>query len=105
MTLLQLSALVGLLLPTVVAVVNQPRWPSWGRALATVIVCLVAGAVAAAATGGLTGKTWAEAAGVVFAAALGVYHAWWKPSGIIDAIERATALPGPAAPPAGGGDQ
>lgn len=92
MNLVELSALVGALLPTVVAVVNQPRWPAWGRALATALVCVVAGFVAALSAGDLTGKTWLESAGVVFAAALVAYHAYWKPSGITTAIEQKTAL-------------
>jgi len=92
MSLVELSALIGALLPTVVAVVNQPRWPAWARAIATVLVCVAAGAASAAAAGELTGKTWLEAAGVVFAAALTTYHAWWKPSGITNAIEDATSV-------------
>jgi VIT1/CCC1 family predicted Fe2+/Mn2+ transporter len=94
MSLIELSALVGVFLPTLVAIVNQPRWPSWVRAVATAAVCIVAGGVTAAASGELTGKRWFEAAVVVFGAALATYHAWWKPSGITNAIEKATAVGG-----------
>ena len=92
MALVQWSALVGALLPTVVALINQPRWPSWARAIMTALTCAAAGAVTAAAAGEFTGRTWLESAGVVFAAALATYHAWWKPSGVTGAIEKATAI-------------
>jgi len=91
-SLVELSALIGAFLPTLVAIVNQPRWPSWARAAATVLLCIAVGAVTAAASGELTGKRWFESAGIVFAAALATYHAWWRPSGITTAIERATAV-------------
>jgi hypothetical protein len=92
MSLVELSALVGTLMPMLVAVINQPKWPSWLRAVATAGLCIVAGGITAAASDGLTGKTWLQGAGIVFAAALAAYHAWWKPSGIAPAIEKATAL-------------
>lgn len=92
MSLVELSAVIGSLLPMAVAVVNQPRWPAWGRAAATAVLCVVAGGVSAAAAGELTGKSWLQAAGVVFAAALLTYHAWWKPSGITSTIEQKTAI-------------
>lgn len=92
MGLVEWSALVGSLMPSVVAVINQPSWPSWLRAVATAVVCIVAGVLTAASTGGLSGASLTQAIGVVFGAALATYHAWWKRSGITDAIEKHTAL-------------
>jgi len=97
MSLELISILIGAGMPTVIAVINQPSWPAWARAVATLLVCAVVGGITAAVQGDLTGKRWTEAAALIFAAALGTYHAWWKRSGITDAIEKATVLPTKAA--------
>jgi hypothetical protein len=85
------SALLGTLLPPVVAVVNQAHWPSWLKGMVAVIVSIVTGAITAAGTGQLTGKTWVQATLIVAGATFTAYHFWWRPTGISDAIERATS--------------
>lgn len=89
------SAIVGFVLPPLVAFVNQATWPGWARALVALAACIGAGAGTAAFDGSLTGQRWATAVLVVLTAALGFYTTFWKPSKIAPAIEQATTLSSP----------
>lgn len=104
MTLVEVSALVGMVMPALVAVVNQPWWKPWQRALVPVVASLIAGAVTSAASGQFDGKGFPAAAAITFGSALATYKAWWKPSDIAAMIERFTTVsrssPAPAAPDA-----
>lgn len=86
------TLLVGAGMPPLVALVNQPRWPSWKRAIVSVVACLVAAGVTLWLGGGLRGASVVRGVLLVLVAALGSYHSWWKPSGIAPALERATAI-------------
>lgn len=86
------SLLVGTLLPMLVAVVQQPRWPNWLRAVVTVLVSLVVGAVTTYLEGGLTLDDWVGASLTILVAALATWRNFWKPVGVTDAIERRTAF-------------
>ncbi|MCZ7478923.1 hypothetical protein [Micromonospora sp. WMMC273] len=90
------SLIVGFGMPPIVAVVNQPRWPGWVRALITILVCVAAGAITAYLDGSLTDRRWTTAALIVGVAAIGSYRAFWRPSGIAPAIEQTSS---PATPP------
>lgn len=87
--------LVGVFLPLLVAVVQQPHWtPSvrwavgWGCAI-------VAGALTCLANGTLgDGATVLRTCAVVLVAAQAA-HAGWKSSGAVPAIEEATSPPRP----------
>jgi hypothetical protein len=93
------SALVGFLLPPVVAVANRPTWPSWARAGVTVAGCVLAALGTAWLNGTFDGGDLTRSALVVGFAAFGTYRAFWHPSGIAPAIEKATS---PAPPPSAG---
>lgn len=84
------SFVVGALLPALVALVNRSHWPAAAKGVVVIASSLLAGAVTAWATGDLNGKTFAQSAAVIAAAAVAAYHAWWKPTGIAPAIEQAT---------------
>lgn len=86
-----LNGLIGPFLPPLIAVINQPQWPRWGRSLATVGVCAVVGTITAAAGGDLLGLSWPAAVLACASAAITSYHAWWKRSDITVAVERATS--------------
>lgn len=86
------SLLVGTLLPLVVSVVQQPRWPDWLRALVTVAICIAVGAGTAFLEGNLTGRTWLSSALVVLVAALATYKGFWKQTGVTDKIESQTSF-------------
>jgi hypothetical protein len=85
-----LSAIVGALLPALVATINRSRWPAWAKGLVMLGSSVAVGAATAALTGDLTGKTWAQSALIVGGAATAAYRLWWHPTGIGSMIERAT---------------
>lgn len=84
------AGIVGFVAPAAVAVIVRGAWPSWARALATLAVCVIGGAVTAALTGNLDGVAPARAVLIVLGAALAFYRLWWHPSKIAPAIEQAT---------------
>lgn len=90
------SLVVGTLLPMLVAVIQQPRWPDWFRAIVTVVVCLLVGAVTAYLEGGLNLQDWVSSALVILVAALATFRGFWKPTGVADSIESATSPGGVA---------
>lgn len=94
MSLEMLSALVGALLPMLVAVVNRSHWPAWGKGVVVLASSVVAGGVTAWWSGQLTGLRWTESALIIAGAAVVAYRHFWQPTGIAPAIEAATT-PGP----------
>lgn len=90
MTLETLSALVGSLLPMLVAVVNRSHWAPAVKGLVVVASSIVAGGVTAWINGSLTGLRWTESALIVAGSAVAAYKLWWQPTGIGPAIEKAT---------------
>ena len=90
--LAMLNALIGPFLPPLIAVVNQPKWPTWARSLAMLAVCAATGTLTTALNGDLTGLDLPAAVLACAAGAVSSYHVWWKPrSGITDAVEHATS--------------
>jgi uncharacterized membrane-anchored protein len=85
-----LSALVGSLLPMLVAVVNRSHWAPSVKGLVVVASSIVAGLVTAWLNGQLTGLRWTESALIIAGAAVVAYKHFWQPTGIAPAIERAT---------------
>lgn len=84
------SLVVGFALPPLIAFISSARWPSWARALAAVVVCLIGGGVTAAVSGYYTGVPVLRAVMVTLVAALAFYRIFWRPSGIAPWIERQT---------------
>jgi amino acid transporter len=93
MTVLEMwSLLLGSLLPLLLAVVQQPKWPQWLRVLVTVVICVVVGLGNVYFNGSLLHTTSiVEAILLVLVAALSTYHGLWKPSGIAPKLESATS--------------
>lgn len=87
--------LVGVLLPPVIAIVQQPRWPSGLRALMTVVACAIVGGV----------TSWLEQGELdfngdllgsilrVMIAAWASYLAFWKTTGVAPALELWSSRP------------
>ena len=97
--LIQLSALVGTLLPLLVAVVQRAHWPGWLRTAIGVVAIIVASVITAASQHKLNLNDWAASALTVFLLTKTTYLAVWKPSGVAPWIEAATSPSAPAAPP------
>lgn len=83
------SALVGALLPALVALVNREHWPAWAKGLTAVASSAVAGGVTAWLSGDLTGATWLQSTLIVAGATLASYRLWWHPTGVAATIEQA----------------
>lgn len=89
------SGIAGFAAPLLVAVINQPRWSPFVRALLTVAFCVGVAALTAAIEGRLTGARWTTATLTVLAAAVASYQTLWK--NVAPQIEAATS---PGTPPA-----
>lgn len=92
MTVETWSAMVGVLLPALVAVVNREDWKSWVKALIALGSSVLAGTVTALLSGHFTGASWLMSIGIVFGSSQIIYQTWWKGSGISDKIEQSINL-------------
>jgi len=84
------ASLVAIGVPFVVAIVNREKWASRTKAVVFVAVSVVAAAGTAYFQGDLTGKRWLEAGIVIVVAAAAFYRGVFKPTGVTDAVEKAT---------------
>lgn len=89
------SLLIGALLPPLVAVVQQPRWPSWVRAAVGVVASVVAGGVTTYLV--LDDAMWEQgmlhAILLVAVAAWTSYRNFWTPTKIAPWVEEKTVVP------------
>lgn len=85
-------AIGGGLLPFVIALINQSHWSPKLRGAVAFLVCLGGAAALAYWHGTLTWGDWRNTAIVVTGAAMVMYHALWKPSGLAPAVEDATTV-------------
>ena len=88
------SLLVGAVLPVVVALVQQPRWPSWFRAVVGVASSIIAGGVTTYIVS--EGRLWEQgmlhAILLVGVASWSSYQSFWKPTTVAPVIEAKTAV-------------
>lgn len=85
------GAIVGFLMPALIAAINRRMWSSAAKAVCAFVLCIVAAGVTAFLTGDFDDTDdLVTAALAVFGAAITTYHFWWKPSGIAPKIEAAT---------------
>jgi hypothetical protein len=95
--LLMWNALVGVLLPMVIAFVNQAHWSPTAKGIVSLILAIVAAGGTAWFNGAFTGRGVLSSILVVATLAYNTYRTFWQPSGIAPAFERATT-PGNKAP-------
>lgn len=88
--LILLSALLGSLMPAVIALIIRRDWSSEVKGIAALALCLVAALALAAAMGHLNMEDYARSALIVFTLAQVLYATYWRPSGIAPEIERVT---------------
>lgn len=89
--LAQWSALVGFLIPILVAVIQQPVFTRPVRTVIGVIMAVLAAVVTAAVQNQLTWNTWATSVIWVATFAFTTYRNVWVPLGAIDWIEALTS--------------
>lgn len=87
---------IGMLLPLVIAIINQRHWPAPMKGIVALIVCIAAAVIVEVIRGGLSFSDWASTIIVIFTTAFGFYKVLWQPSEIAPRIEAATS---PGAPP------
>ncbi len=91
------SAIVGFLLPNIVAVVQQPKWSEPLRAGLTAVACLIAGFGTAYFNGQFSVGDVVGSVLVTGVSAISFYKGFWKPTGVASAIENATSSTPPRA--------
>lgn len=89
-------AVGGVLMPFVIAFINQTYWNPKIRGAVAFTACLGAAVLLAALHGTLTWSNWRDTAIVVTGAALVMYHALWKPSELAPAVEEITTIGAPS---------
>lgn len=84
------SLMVGAILPPLIAVINRKSWSSEVKGLFALAICIIAAAAVAWWERTLDWHNLRQTIPLVIAAAFGLYHTLWKPSGIAPAIEAKT---------------
>lgn len=84
------NGIIGFIMPVVLSVIIQSRWPEWAKSVVAFAACLIAGYGTAYFAGNLTNVDIITGALVVFTVAISTYYGLWKPSGVAPAIRRAT---------------
>lgn len=93
------ALLVGVVVPLLVSVVNQPSFGPRTKHVAAVVVSALAGLATVGASGQLDTTDLVTTITLVYVASQTAYHQLWKRTGITDAVETATNLT-PLADPA-----
>lgn len=88
MTVDQWAAVVGFVLPALVALVNREEWKPWVKGVVAILASVAAGTVTALIAGQFDQKTWVESIGVAFVASQAAYLTWWKNTKIASWIEQ-----------------
>lgn len=86
--------ILGVVLPLLTAVVQQPNWSQGVRRLVAVVAAMAGGVLTALANGQVgSGQTVIQTVTAVLVAAQASYDLIWKPTGAARAIESATTRP------------
>lgn len=88
--LTQVAALVGVVLPLIIAVIQKQHWRNAIRVAVAVFVCFVAAVITSYTKGTLNLHDLATSLFIIFTLTKTTYLGVWKPSGIAPAIESAT---------------
>lgn len=94
--LAQISALVGAILPLVVAIVQHHKLPVWARTVIGIVASIAASLITPAVQSQLNWHTWATSLIFVAGAVYTTYAHVWVPIGAVPWIEQKTS--GAAAP-------
>lgn len=88
--LAQWSALIGFLLPILIAVVQRPSFPKWVRTVVGIVFSIGAAILTAMIENKLTWNTWATSLIFVALAAYTSYGHIWVPIGAAPYVEKKT---------------
>jgi hypothetical protein len=83
------SAIVSVIAPIIIGLLNKPTMSSGAKGLVTVVVCVILGGATAFFAGDLSSaKDTVTAMLVVFTGAITFYHRFFGPTNIANALER-----------------
>lgn len=85
------ALIIGFLMPLLVAVIEQPKWPDWVRAVVAAILCICAAVVQVYVMGQFNPADLATSILIILVEAIAVYQAFWKKVGI-NTLEKATSI-------------
>lgn len=81
------STLVGVVMPVLISIVNQPQWKPWVRQSVAVVSSVVAAAITCEMAGQLSAADLASSVITVLTATISTYHLFWKPTKIAPTVE------------------
>jgi uncharacterized membrane protein len=90
--LAEIAGLVGLILPMIIAVIQQVQFSQAVRSLVAVAACVVAAIIVAAAQTNFNAHNFAVAFMTVFVSTVVSYEHFWKPTGIAPLVEGFTNI-------------
>lgn len=102
--LLMWNAIVAAGLPMLLAILQQPTFPRWARATITLVASIIGGLATTYFSGQWNPEDVVTSVLTIFAATLAFHTAFFKPTGITDAIENATSSSSLPPPVSGPGD-
>lgn len=88
--LVMYSALLGSVIPALIAAINRSTWQPEQKGLMALLLCVVAAIPVAAFLGKLDTANWVTSALIVFTLSQVLYKTFWQPSGIAPVIEEIT---------------
>jgi hypothetical protein len=92
MHLIQVSAIVGAILPVLFSIVNQSHWSSAVKSVTVAALCVPSALVTAAVEGQLSLDSWATSLIFIYGAVITTYKGLYKPTGVAPTIEKATTI-------------
>jgi hypothetical protein len=92
--LAQLSALVGSLLPLLIAIIQRAHWRQGFRTVVGLACIAAASTIIVWSKGQLNAHDWVTSAITVFTLCQVTYHTVWKQTGVTKAIETITTPKG-----------
>lgn len=89
------AAIVGFLLPMVIAVVQRQHWPDGLRSVVAFVLCLAAAVPTVYLQGpeDFTWHRWITASLTILTVTIASYKGLWKPTGVAPSIEHSTDPP------------
>jgi hypothetical protein len=88
------AAALAVVLPPIIAIINQPRWSSAVKGILMLVVATLDGLGTAYFNDSFHGRTIVSCILIAVIIIGATYHTLWKPSGIAPGIERATSTGG-----------
>lgn len=89
------AALIGAMLPLLIAVVNRPQWTAQMKQIIGIAVAAIGGIGTVLASGNFDAQNWLVTLVAVIGASQAAYALIWKPTKVAPKIEQATsAKPG-----------